>query len=256
VTDNIFKNEMSFNQKMSVCLATYNGARFLKAQIDSVLSQMRENDELVVSDDGSTDDTLNLLQSYGERLRLVNSTRVGGVVKNFEVVLNAAKNDLIVLCDQDDVWLDGRLDLLRSKLQDVSFLMVNATVTDSALVPTGQDIYDFVNFRPGFFRNFISNGYVGCCLAFRREVLNIALPFPSNILWHDWYIALVAELMFSVARIDMPLALFRRHDMNASNTGERSRRPFFRKIAVRLWMLLAIAIALTRWNRNKLRGAF
>ena len=123
---------------VSVCLATYNGARFLRAQIDSILPQLGTGDELLVSDDGSTDDTLAVLATYGNRLRLVGTSRAGGVVRNFERALAAACGDLVVLSDQDDVWLEGRLDLVRERLRDVSLLMMNGEVVDGDLRPLGR----------------------------------------------------------------------------------------------------------------------
>lgn len=250
------KYTVSINNSVSVCLASYNGDNFLRAQIDSVLNQLCVGDELIVSDDGSSDETVAILRTYGDRIRIVNIKRVGGVVKNFELALNSARGDFIVLCDQDDVWLDGKIELLREQLPHASLLMMNALVTDGSLVPTGQNLYEYVGFRPGFIRNFISNSYVGCCIAFRREILEVVLPFPRNILWHDWYIALVAELMFHVSHVDTPTLLFRRHGNNASTTGRKSDRFFIEKVVVRLWMLRAVAVAQARWIRVKLVASF
>jgi glycosyltransferase involved in cell wall biosynthesis len=240
---------------LSVCLATFNGARFLREQIDSVLSQLRPGDEFLVADDGSSDDTVRILESYGSRLRVVATDRVGGVVDNFERVLMQARGDLIALCDQDDVWMAGRADFMRQRLRDATLLMMNGDVVDGDLRPTGQDIEQFVRFRGGFLRTLASNHYVGCCMAFRRELLGVALPFPRKILWHDWYLALVAELLFTTEFSARKTLLFRRHGANASNTGQRSRNSLSKKLRSRFWMAVAVAIAAWRFARRR-SGAF
>ena len=235
---------------VSVCMATYNGQQYLQAQIDSILHQLGPHDELLVSDDGSTDGTLAVLGSYGDRIRLVAQCRAG-VVKNFERALAAARGDIVVLSDQDDVWLEGKIALVRERLGNNTLLMMNGIVVDSALAPVGKDVFEFVDFRNGFFRNFVRPRYVGCCLAFRRELLDIALPFPSRISWHDWYLSLVAELLFEPAFDQTRTILFRRHRDNASSTGQGSRNSLVVKIRMRLWMARAVCIAV--WRRTRRR---
>lgn len=237
---------------VSVCLASYNGARHIKSQIDSILIQLKPGDELLVSDDGSIDGTLDILRSYGDRLRLVSSLRAGGVVKNFERVLAAARGDFVVLCDQDDIWLEKRIDLIRERLQSATTIMSNGSVVNEDLQPVGQDVWAFVKFHSGFFRTFVSTRYVGCCMAFRRELLEVALPFPSRIQWHDWYLALVSELLFTCSHDSKVTILYRRHENNASNTGQRSSSTLWQKIVARFWMARAVIIALLRKVRNQM----
>src|SRR5205823_11558456 len=102
---------------------------------------------VLVADDGSTDDTLARIAAYGSRVRIVARGRAGGVVPNFERVLAAATGDGIVLCDQDDVWLPGRLALLRRRLSDCLLVVTNGAVVDDALRPRGQDVFGLVGMR-------------------------------------------------------------------------------------------------------------
>lgn len=236
-------------------MATFNGQRYLAEQVDSILCQLGPDDELVVSDDGSTDTTLDVLASYGDRLRLVGQGHAGGVAKNFERALKAARGDVIVLSDQDDVWLDGRVALIRERLRDNTLLMMNGTVVDSSLKPLGKDVFEFVGFRGGFVRTFVRPQYVGCCLAFRRELLDVALPFPASILWHDWYLGLLAELLFEPTSDPARTILFRRHADNVSSTGQRSRNSLWVKLAARFWMARAVAIATSRQLRHRIAGS-
>lgn len=244
----------SIQPSLSVCLASYNGAHYLRPQIDSILEQLGPRDELVVSDDGSTDGTAKILDSYGDRLRVVGTSRAGGVVRNFERALSAARGDLVALSDQDDVWLAGRVELIRERLRAVTLVMMNGELVDSELRPSGQDVYQSVGVHRGFVRNFVKSTYVGCCMAFRRELLDVALPFPSRIQWHDWYLALLGELLSTPERHPRKTILFRRHANNASSTGQRSRAGLFEKAVARFWMARALAVALLRMVARR-RGA-
>lgn len=240
---------MNSSGAISVCLASWNGEQYIREQIDSILSQLREGDELLVSDDGSTDTTPDILRSYGSSIRVVGTARAGGVVPNFERVLAEARGGIVVLSDQDDVWLEGRLDLVRERLGHVELLMMNGEVVDADLRSLGVDVHGFVRFRPGFLKTFVSNRYVGCCMAFRRELLAVALPFPAGIQIHDWYIALVGELLFSCESRKERTILFRRHGRNDSTTGLPSPRPIWKRVGARAVMLHAVALAYLRYVR-------
>lgn len=232
---------------ISVCLASYNGENYLQAQIDSILSQLKECDELLVADDGSIDFSLNILKNYGTRIRIVASERVGGVVPNFERVISAASGDIIALSDQDDIWLEGKIEFIREKMNFCDLLMSNGEVVNSNLQSKKLDVFEFVSFRSGFINNFLKNRYVGCCMSFRRTLLPVILPFPPHIAWHDWYIALVAELLFDCRNDDRKLILFRRHDSNSSSTGNKSKNSILKKTTMRFWLINAIVVSLYRY---------
>ena len=101
------------NQRVSVCMATYNGASFVSAQIESILAQLVDDDELVIVDDASTDDTVAVVESIGDpRIRIIRQNVNQGYVRTFERALREATGDVLLLSDQDDLWLPGRRDLL------------------------------------------------------------------------------------------------------------------------------------------------
>ena len=231
---------------VSVCLATYNGERYLREQIDSILPQLSSADELVVSDDGSVDSTPEILRSYGEHLRIVGQSRVGGVVPNFERALRAAGGDWIVLADQDDVWLPQRLERLREQLTKADLVLSNAEVVDASLNRSGQTLFDQLNPTISYWRNLQKNAFVGCCMAFRRSLLDRALPFPADTPWHDWLIALLGCAEGRVKLIDEPLLLYRRHVANVSATGGRSANSTFTKLGLRLRVMASVAVCLFR----------
>jgi len=229
--------------KLSICIATYNGSQFIQEQLLSIFPQLEPGDEVLIADDGSRDDTVERALALGNPIRLVSTERVGGVVANFERVLKAAKGDGILLCDQDDVWLPDRLTAIRSALYSSQLVMINGEVVDEHLQPRGQTIFQAVNVHAGFWPNLLKNSYIGCCMAFRRELLDRVLPFPSGIPWHDWYIGLVAERTGAIARLPQISMLYRRHGGNFSPTGEKSKNSLWRKLSMRFGILRAVVIA-------------
>lgn len=231
---------------ISVCMATYNGALFLREQLESIVGQLRSGDELLVSDDGSSDNTLTVLSLFDSHLQLVGVSRLGGAVANFERVLSYARNDFIVLADQDDVWLPGKLDFIRDILKRKEMVVTNALIVDGHLKPTGKTLFDQVPQSTRLWKNIAGrSSFVGCCMAFRRTLLNIALPFPPMTPWHDWLIGLIACTRSSGISVSTPYSLYRRHDSNASHTGGHSNNSRVFQLLLRLkivWSLLACLI--------------
>ena len=234
-------------------MATYNGEKYLHSQISTIISQLQSNEKLFISDDGSSDDTVKIAKSFGAQVQVVGTSRVGGVVPNFERVLTAAYNAgacNIILSDQDDTWAPGRMNSIREGLKDVDVLLMNGYVTDYALNPTGLTIFDQVRVRRGLVANLIRPTYVGCCMAFNRQLLSIALPFPKSLPWHDWFISLIGELYFRVKFDPKPSIYYRRHESNHSNTGQKSNYSLLRKIRMRIYIFRAIAIAIYRYKHG------
>ncbi|MFM2343384.1 MAG: hypothetical protein RLZZ592_3037 [Pseudomonadota bacterium] len=241
--------------KISVCMASYNGAAHVEAQLASMIEQLVEGDEILVADDGSSDTTVAIVRSFGPPVRLVAIERVGGVVRNFERVLQAASGDAIVLADQDDVWLPGRLVQIRLALAHADLVVLNGEVVDGDLRPRGQTVFAAVGMKSGFLPNLVKNSFIGCCMAFRCSLRDRILPFPSGVPWHDWYIGLVAEWIGRVERIDDITLLYRRHGGNFSPTGEKSRNTLWRKLAMRWAVLRAVVIAVARRPTQDVRHA-
>ncbi len=230
-------------------MATFNGQRFLIEQVRSIIDQLEDEDRLIVSDDGSSDRTVEILSEFGPKIQVIGTTKTDGIVSNFERALSAAFKmdfDVYTLADQDDVWLDGRVAEIKHRLSECSAIMMNGIVVDSSAEPTGESIFDFVGRRKGFFSNFLKNSYVGCCLAFRREVIALALPFPKNLPWHDWFLALICESHFDIVRVEQKLMLYRRHSSNASATGLRSKSSTFSKLRSRASIVKALALVAKR----------
>ena len=227
-------------RKISVCMATYNGERFIRAQIESVLSQLEENDEIIICDDNSSDGTVKVIEGINDsRIRFFRNEKNLGYTANFEKALSKSNGDYVILCDQDDVWLEKKVDVVKRKLQEFDFIMSDAKVVDTNLNVIHESRNKYYGVRNGFVRNFIKTRYLGCCMAFRKDVLDFALPFPKNrnLCLHDAWISLCAEMYFKTTVIDQPLILYRRHESNASSGGE-THSGFFKIISIRSYLLM------------------
>lgn len=208
---------------ISICLATYNGSAYIEAQLRSVLEQLSQKDEIVVADDGSTDDTIAIVDAIGDpRIRWVAQGGRLGVVKNFERSVSAASGEYIFLCDQDDVWLPGKIEHCIAALQTHLLVVTDCKVVDSELNEIAPSFFRLRNSGSGLLHNLWKNGYLGCCMAFRRELLNYALPFPQGIPMHDMWLGMIAETQGSVSFLPKPLSLYRRHICSASDAAGRS----------------------------------
>lgn len=220
---------------ISVCIATYNGARYIGEQLASILKQLSAEDEVVVSDDGSTDGTIDIVRSLNDRrIRIVDGPRRHSPTLNFEWALRNAKGEYIFLADQDDVWLEGKVTRCVEELQMCDCVVSDARVTDSLLNTTSESLFQLMHVRRGRLSNLLwRNGYTGCCMAFKREVLSKALPFPTDIPMHDIWIGNVAAFCGSLHFINDRLLLFRRHDAAASCNGKRSTYSLWQKLSFR-----------------------
>ena len=228
---------------ISVCMATYNGEKYLREQVDSILAQLDSDDELIVSDDGSTDSTIEILKSYGDpRIKIFNNSTDHGVNGNFENALRHASGEYIFLSDQDDVWLPGKAQACVEALNDCACIVHDAIVVDGKLNATAPSFFAERKSGPGFWKNLYKNSYLGCCMAFRREVLEHALPYPKSLpIFQEGWIAMLAELNGTVKFIPFKGILFRRHDSNTSCTARKSSKSFLQMLSYRLKLLRLIA---------------
>lgn len=228
---------------ISVCLASYNGEAYIEDQVLSILSEIGAEDELVVSDDGSSDQTLAILLSLADpRLKIINNSARKGVTANFESALSAARGDFIFLSDQDDIWLTGRVGRSIELLQSYALVVCDAIVVDQNLNPILESAFSIRGAKKGFFSNFFRIRYLGCCMAFRRDLLVDILPLPRNhsLITHDSWIALVGELFHRTYILERPYVLYRRHGSNLSAGGWQSSNGFSQKLKIRLYALFSL----------------
>lgn len=235
---------------ISVCIATHNGEKFIREQIDSILCQIEKGDEIVVSDDGSTDNTLCILESYKDpRIKIYNychkqkyKYKFDYSTHNFENALLHASGDLIFLADQDDVWLPNKVTRVLENMHGCNILLHGRKVVDTNL----NVIQEFAMPRSGFWRNIKSCTTTGCCMALRRKVLNDVLPFPTSGVCHDFWIGVYGALFHKQKFLQEPLMLFRRHGYNLTPSNSKSNNPVSMRLKYRLIMLFEIATRLCK----------
>ena len=215
---------------VSVCMGTKNGAAFIREQLESILPQLGRNDEIIISDDCSSDDTLAIIRSLADpRITILESASERGITRNFEASLMASKGTYVFLGDQDDVWLPGKITTMTRALQEYDLVISDCKLVDDSLRTQNQSFYTVNKSGPGLFRNIVKNSYMGCCMAFTRTLKDRALPFPADVPIHDFWIGLVAELYFKVCFLPDVFVLHRRHGSNASTTGHSSRQSMNQK---------------------------
>jgi glycosyltransferase involved in cell wall biosynthesis len=250
-------NEMNSGRAMiSVCMATYNGMPFLVDQVNSILDQLGKYDELIVSDDGSFDDTRKwLLALKDSRIRLVENTFKKGPVGNFQNALSHAEGDFIFLSDQDDVWCDNKVERIAALLKEYELVVSDCSIINEEGITLDKSFFLSRHSGAGIFRNLYKNSYLGCCMAFRSELLKVALPFPDGIYMHDWWLGLVAETVGKVYFLPEPLVQYRRHQHNFSETWTGSKNSLAERIRIRISVGLPLVGICGRFMIAKVKGA-
>jgi cellulose synthase/poly-beta-1,6-N-acetylglucosamine synthase-like glycosyltransferase len=232
---------------VSVCMTVYNGERYLRDQIRSVVSELGLNDELIICDDNSTDKSYEIIKDYGtdNRIKYFKNTKSLGVIKNIEKALLQAKGSYIFLCDQDDIWLKGKLNTCVAHLKHNLLVVSDCRLVNQNLQGIVPSFFELRNSGKGILKNIWKNTYLGCCIAFRRELLEYSLPIPKNIPMHDMWLGLQAEINGNVLFIEQKLLLYRRHDSAISATGSKSKFGIQKQFQMRLvlcWHLVCRTI--------------
>lgn len=207
---------------VSVALAAYNGEKYLHRQIQSILEQLKEDDELVISLDPSQDQSEELIRSFHDpRIKLLKGPGKG-LIKNFENALLHTRNDVIFLSDQDDIWYSNKIQSILPKLKDSILVIHDCRIVDECGKEIEHSFMRFHHSKPGFLRNIIRNSYIGCCMAFKKELKQYILPFPERIPMHDQWIGLIAERKGNVYWDKTILMDYVRHSKNASSLSHAS----------------------------------
>jgi len=217
-------------------MATYNGERFIKRQLESILCQIEPKDEIIISDDGSIDNTLEIIRQLADpRIRVVDGPHRHSPTLNFENALGQTKGEYIFLCDQDDEWLPNKVKVMRNNLQRYGCVVSDCRTIDADGHELEPSFYAVNGTRSGRWYNLlVKNGYLGCCMAFHRSVMEASLPFPPDIPMHDIWIGNVAAFSNTLCFISDRLVNYRRHNTNASSASAPSKYSLFERLRFRL----------------------
>lgn len=208
---------------ISVVMTTYNGQKYLAEQLDSLMAQHHTNFELIISDDGSDDRTIEIASRYlnDPRVKLARNPGPGGMVNNLTYALSFATGDYISICDQDDIWQPNKLDRMIAEIGDHSAIFCDSELVDANGQALGKSLLDCLSpIRPDIGdhcarlirMNFVS----GHALLFRRELLSQILPFNDTLVY-DHQIAMIAALNNGIKLLDETLIKHRQHENNLVN---------------------------------------
>lgn len=223
---------MSINDRVDILLATYNGEKYLKEQLESILTQTHQNFCILIRDDLSSDSTPKIIETYvkahPDKIRLIPSKENLGVKCNFSALMEASQASYVMFADQDDCWMQDKiaktLDTMKSaelKYGIMTPLLVHSDliVTDESMQQIAPSFWAHTNIQPhsfsGLNRFLTQNMVTGCTMMLNKSLRQLAYPIPQDSPMHDWWIALVASAFGKIEILNEPTILYRQH---ASNT--------------------------------------
>ncbi len=205
------------NKLISIAMCSYNGERFIKEQIDSIITQTYKNFELIIVDDCSKDNTINIIKDYqlkDNRIKLFQNEKNLGFVKNFEKAISLCSGDFIALADQDDVWKRYKIEVFIKNIGTNLLIYSDAILIDQYSKETGSElIRPDGNLVAGkcnkafIFYNCVS----GNTLMFKKELVKDIIPIPSEITFHDIWIAFLASTKGTITFTNEPMTYYRRY---------------------------------------------
>jgi glycosyltransferase involved in cell wall biosynthesis len=216
------------NPLVSVILATYNGEKFLRKQLDSIINQTYRHLEIIAVDDCSSDATVQILNEYAARhdnVTVISNDKNLGYIKNFEKGFLLANGEYIAPSDQDDIWLSNKIEVLLSNIANHAIVYGNSAFIDSNDTPMGNKLSDIITLTD--FNNplmyVVGASAPGHAMLLTKSIALRAMPFPS-LFSHDNWLGFVATFDSSVKFVDEVLVHYRRHDTNVFSTAHKRRQ--------------------------------
>jgi glycosyltransferase involved in cell wall biosynthesis len=209
------------NKSISIAMATYNGSLYLKEQLDSIINQTYKNIEIIIVDDCSIDNTVDIILQYKQQypfIKLLQNQQNLGIVKSFAKALSKCNGDYIALSDQDDVWFPDKLERLLTNIGDSLLIHSDAVLVDSNMQVIAKSNIDAAKkdrYKSDFTDYLISNNVTGCTALFSKELLKLALPIPAGFYVHDHYLAIIAGFYGKIELLEEPLIYYRQHGNNS-----------------------------------------
>lgn len=248
------------SEPISVVMAVYNGRKFLSDQVESVMSQLHDDDELIVVDDASTDGGVASVDALRSgNVRVLTNPRNTGVLQAFEQGLAQASHRIVFLCDQDDIWLPGkRAAFVEAFARDPA---VSLVISDAQMIDDRGTLIasSFMANRGGFDGSLLGtlyrSRYLGCAMAVGRRVLEAALPIPRSVPMHDMWLGVVGAATGRVVYLPTPYLRYRRHGNNLSPGRSSSPVRLLRwrasLLALLVCRLLSLRLGIHRQRRRR-----
>jgi glycosyltransferase involved in cell wall biosynthesis len=228
---------------ISIAMATYNGEKYIREQLDSILNQTFHEFELIICDDCSVDNTWEIISEYennDDRIHCYRNAENIGYVKNFEKAIMLCTGDYIALSDQDDIWVSNHLEVLYRDINDAYLICSNALLVDKdgfSLEKTMHDILNLDNLnlteRETFFFLLYNNFVQGASSLFKRKLTEYIYPFPDNVIYHDYWIALNAMVMDKINYTKVVTLKYRQHEESVTKTKKKNYKNFLENIKTR-----------------------
>jgi len=209
---------MRNDKLVSIAMATYNGEKYLEEQLDSIYAQTYKNIEVIVCDDKSSDQTIEILEKYKQKYGLeyyINKQNLG-YVKNFEKVVSLSTGEFIALSDQDDIWLPNKIEMLIEEIGDSLLIHSDAYLVNESGKIISDSFSKSIKKRPmqTKIEYLFHNNVTGCTMMFHKKLLDYALPIPENFPVHDWWFAIMASKYGNINYFKKNLIKYRQHSNN------------------------------------------
>lgn len=217
---------------IEILLATYNGGKYLAEQLDSIFKQDNQDFRILVRDDGSSDNTLDVLKSYqskfADRITILETDApTGSAFGNFSKLMEASNAEYVMFADQDDVWLEDKISKTMNKMQEMEeehgkqcpiLVHTDLCVVDNNMNVIDQSFWSFQNLHVkkanSLARQLVSNVVTGCTMMINNALLKKAPPVPQNAIMHDWWLAIVAAAFGKIGIVEDQTMLYRQHSSN------------------------------------------
>ncbi len=226
--------------KIDILLSTYNGAPFLDDLMQSLYDQAYTGRQLLVRDDGSTDDTLKILNGYRDkdkdRITIISDNKHLGPKLSFEQLLQKSEADYFMFCDQDDYWLSDKIEKTLAKMKTLeqrypdvpAMVFSDLTVVDKMLREVHASFWDYIKVDPdnvyNIYRLLVNNPVVGCTVMVNKKAKSLVLPFPGQAVMHDWWMALNISQRGVIDYLSKPTILYRLHNNNNIGASSANRK--------------------------------
>jgi glycosyltransferase involved in cell wall biosynthesis len=232
-------------EAVDILLSTYNGERFIEPLLKSIFEQTSQDWTLIIRDDGSKDDTLNIVKSYKEKypqkIQLLDDDQNLGPAQSFAKLLKHSDSAYMMFCDQDDIWLPNKVEHTLKKMKRLELKYPNTPllvhtdlkVVDKSLQTISDSLFKFQNLDPeqqSLNSLLIQNNVTGCTVMINKQLKNLSLPIPKQAVMHDWWIALTASAFGKIGVIPSFTILYRQHGKNDTGAKKYSVKYFFTRL--------------------------